>query len=248
MKLAICLYGQPRNLKQGFENIKTFLEKNECKEDFYINTWSKKIFERKYKTSKWRKIEQDQLKINKNIINEIKEIYKPKKISYQKSIKFKQKNIKSSLIFKNTRKKNKENINNVLSQLYSKQKVMNLLNSLDDIEKYDFVVGTRFDFLQNINLNINELDKSKIYFSNILHPRKVLLTDFVITSPDIFFKYFNVYQNLENLINNCELKANIERLGEDFEFSAENIHTLNYLYHFKNFDNVVFTEDIPNFY
>jgi hypothetical protein len=255
MKVAFCLYGQPRMLDEGYKYIQAFMNNNKDVEfDFFYHTWYIKTTDDTplyYESAPWRNISINELIIKKDIINRINELYKPKVSCYDPPMHF-DSIINPSIIYENTKKFDniQYNISNSLSLCYSCQKVRNIL--LDWIKKtniqYDFVIASRFDFLNYIHIILNTLDSSKLY-TPLLAPNRYYIPGavFYITNIDIFSNLFNTYDNIDNIKNNTEIFDQMNDLKEIFVINGENIMTANFLYYYKNFDNVIQTSLIPNF-
>ena len=76
MKIAICLYGQPRDYKNGYKCINNFIKNNsENTYDFFFHCWIDDNI--KYEISPWRKIDEKTLFIeNQDIVkNHIHQLY-----------------------------------------------------------------------------------------------------------------------------------------------------------------------------
>jgi hypothetical protein len=247
--IALCLYGQPRDFRIGKKNLFTLFDGLQSfNVDVFINTWLPEGAY--YKVSPYRKVDIGTLTVENDIIENLKSFFKPKVLTSQNPIVFKKRKLKFSELYKLTDSKiMKKNINNILSQLYSKNIV--LKNLLDYHQKtkinYDYVIGSRFDFYNKFDTNIEIFDSSKINISSQSLPRKFIRTDIVICNINGLSSIYNAYENLENLINNKILLKEMEIIGENPRFNAEEITTMNYLYNCKNFDNVNYDEKIPNF-
>ena len=247
--IALCLYGQPRDYKIGKKNIfSLFDDLHNYNVDVFINTWSsKKAY---YKVSPYRNIDKSSLTVEENIIKNLKNFFMPEVITYQDPIVFKKRKYKISKLYKLTISKiMKKNVNNILSQIYSKNQVLNdFLNYQQKTKKiYDYVVGSRFDFYNNFDTNIENFDSSKINISSLSLPRKFIRTDIVITDTYGLSNVYNTYENLHQLINNKTLLKKMEFIGENPSFNAEELTTMNYLFNCKNLDNVNYDPKIPNF-
>ena len=257
MKVAFCLYGQPRRFEEGYKYINEFINNNtDIEFDFFYHTWyidpndDKPLY---YESAPWRNISSNELIIKKDIINRINELYKPKSNNYDPPMRF-DSFINPSIIYENTIKIGNiqctNNISNSLSLCYSCQKVRNIL--LDWIKKtniqYDFVITSRFDFLNEIKIDLHKLDSTKLYMP-LIEPNRSYIPGAVlyVTNIYIFSKLFNTYENVDNIKNNIEILNQMINLKELFAINGENIMTANFLYYYKNFDNVIQTNLIPNF-
>jgi hypothetical protein len=238
VKIAYCLYGQPRNYLEGSKNIKKLVDKYDV--DFYYHTWTLSNENETYVTSEYRNISVDDLKYDKDIINKINLLYKPKAYLHENSRFF---TIDSdNIAYSNTPDANRKDfrISNTLSRFYSNQQVRNLLYDTIKNEqiKYDFVITSRFDFLKEININLDDIDNEKIYVGNIHLPRYIFPDAILLLNVDIFFKLFNLYDNLPNLINNKEVSSLVESYNESLMIVPESLLFCNYLYYFKDLTKV----------
>jgi hypothetical protein len=252
VKIAVCLYGQPRHYSEGCKNIKKFVENQDV--DFYYHTWILNSNESYYTHSEYRNINQEELKGDKDIITKLNLLYNPKAYVFEESksnyfdIKAKDEVVNSLAYSRTNGHKEVFRISNTLSQLYSRQQVRNLLYHTIETEKieYDCVIMIRFDFLKPINVTIN-LNKQLIYVSNIHYPRKIFADAIFLLSVENFFKMFNIYDNLHNIINNKALDTLVSSYNEVMCISPENLIFANYLYYFNDLKNVNYVY-FPNFY
>lgn len=249
MKVAYCLYGQPRNLVEGYKIISKFVEKYNV--DFYYHTWSLPNENEKYTHSHYRNINDEELQYDKNIINNINSLYNPKSYIAEESRNFngdEYPDFINSVIYLNTEHKNKVNISNAFSQYYSKQKVRDLLyNEITNKNiKYDFVIISRFDMLNEINIDLNNLDEKKVYVSNISIPRYFFPDAILISNVENFLNIFNVYNNLNNIINNDNLNILVNKYHEKMCFVPESLLFSNYLYYYGDLKNIEYI-NIPQF-
>ena len=130
MKIAICISGQPRNYKKGYQELKKwFLDRYDC--DVYIHTWedTNHTF-----TSSHNYTKTNHYTFTKKDYSKILELYQPKDYIFQKPIPFDYNQIIGDLGF---------GINGILSSFYSIQQSFNLAK--DSGIQYDLVVRYRFD-------------------------------------------------------------------------------------------------------
>lgn len=247
--IAYCLYGQPRNLIEGSKNIKKFVENHNV--DYYYHTWTLPNENAHYSHSEYRNVPKEELKGDKDIITKINSIYNPKAYLFEESKYFDIE--KNNIAYLNTAHLvNKDiRISHTLSQLYSKQQVRNLLYNTIEKEniKYDYVITCRFDFLNEINVNIdlNNIDNEKIYVSNIHKPRAIFSDAILLLSVENYFKLFNIYDNLCNLVNNKTLYYTfISKYNEKLNLTPENLTFANYLYYFNDIKRLEYV-NFPNF-
>ncbi len=165
-------------------------------------------------------------------------MYKPCNYEFENSLNenfFNDLEIEKSLAYKNSDIRKKNNTYNILSQIYSRNKVRDLFNfyvEKNNVE-YDMVISTRFDgFLFPINYSLNDVDKTKIYTSSIHCPRFIIPDSFLIIPIEIYLKWFDLYKNCKNIINNTEINKKINEIGEKLEINMEEYLLANYLYYY----------------
>ena len=252
VKIAYCLYGQPRNFTEGCKIIKKFVENHDV--DFYYHTWTLPNESTHYSHSEYRNIPKEELKCDKDIIIKINSLYNPKAYLFEEAKRFdieKKNEYINSIAYLNTSEYNKGiRISHLLSQLYSKQQVRDLLYNTIEKEniEYDFVITSRFDFLKEINLNIdlNNINNEKIYVSNFLKPRDIFSDNILLLGVENYFKLLNTYDNLSNIINNKTLDTLMTKYNEKLVFVVENLSFANYLYYFNDTKNLEYV-NFPNF-
>lgn len=247
MKIAICLYGQPRDYKYGYKCINNIIKNNsENTYDFFFHCWIDDNI--KYECSPWRKIDEKILFIeNQNIVkNDINQLYKPIYYLYEPPL---DKNndkiliefeyIKKSKAYINSNNTTKHNIYNNFSQICSRNKVKNLFEYYirDTKTNYDIVISTRFDgFDIPKNLKISNIDKNKIYARSIHNPRYIIPDNFLIIPPEIYINWFDI--NIKNLINNDKIDLEMNHINEKLIFNMEEILLSNYLFCGYNLNNI----------
>jgi len=267
-RVAYCLYGQPRELLNGYNNIMSFLKKfKNIDVDFFYHTWydddcvNKDMY---YDIASWRiKSRGRKVKMMKNVIFAINKLYNPVCYDYEKPKQFDIDSLKESACYKNNTNSDNfskqlvKNMNNLMSQLYSRNRARdifynyiqsnNLLVGYKDVVIYDFVITSRFDFLRKIEIDLNDIDPSKIYVSVKHLPRKIFPDNFMIMNTQNYMNIFNLYNNLHNIINNKDIQNKLEKNGEMLIFTVESLILASFFYYFDDFNNVVYTQLIPNF-
>ena len=83
--------------------------------------------------------------------------------------------------------------------------------------------------------------------SNIHYPRKIFADAIFLLSVENFFKMFNIYDNLHNIINNKALDTLVSSYNEVMSISPEDLIFANYLYYFNDLKNVNYVY-FPRFY
>ena len=209
MKIAWCIYGQPRLFRKGYDNIKAFLDNNsnvEC--DFFIHSWfDESLIGQYYTSSQYRQISQSELYIGSDTDTAILQIYAPKSHIFEKPRDFDISHLHGSIMYESTNEHQKNNINNCMSNIYSKYKVNQLLQEYIATKNtyYDLIISTRFDYLNTLLVDLQTLNPNKL---NIIpsHSSKIILNDnYVIASNDIFNKYSHAFANIELFVNNATI-------------------------------------------
>jgi hypothetical protein len=251
VRVAYCFYGQPRRVEDGYTIVQSLMSHHpDVQFDFFYHTWyddSKSIQE--YEASPWRHLGAKDLSINSGVLDRINTLYLPTSSAYSAPIQFDLSGITESLLYTKTASYKLPNINNFLSQLYSIQQVRNTV--YDYVQKtntsYEFVVLSRFDFLNHISINFHTLDTNKMYVSNLIAGRK-LFCNYAIYNYSTFLNHANIYDNLKNLINNQDLCTLFKAItGTECHLNPEEIKLMNYLYYYTDYTNIEFTDLIPNF-
>ena len=247
MKVAVLLYGQPRDYKRGHTNIMEFIRKQEnCTFDFFYHSW--KLNENEvYKTSPWRSFDKNTLIYKEKNMDEIKELYNP--ISFEienQNLKFNPNIYKNTIAFNNTHGKIFDNINNNLFNLYSKYRSRTILyeylKKINNKEYYDFVICVRFDVSTIPEIILDEKNKEFVFVSNIHLPRKVFPDNFIISPIPIFLNWFNFFDNFKLLLNDLYVLDYFNDSNERFCINAEEIILASYIHHFKNNDKIRYFE------
>ena len=240
MKIAVCLYGQPRDYKYGHECIANFIkDNNEHSYEFFFHCWIDDNI--KYETSPWRRIDEKTLVIkNQDPVKcDINQLYKPVSHLYEKpldrhAVSDLIEHIKKSKAYLNSNRLKRANVYNTLSQIYSRNKVRDLFEEYVERTKttYDLVISTRFDgfgfYFQN-KIDISNV-KPEIYKLSVHKPRYIIPDNFLIIPPKIYINWFNLYKNIKYLINSEEIEQKMARIDENFEFNMEEMLLSSYLF------------------
>lgn len=150
MKIAILISGQPRNYREGFEEIKkAYLDKYDC--DVYIHTWEGGNFEA---TQFFADRPKQVYKYGETYLSELLELYKPKAYKFENPIIFDDKGIVDSMW--------RQPLQNSKSMWYSVKQSYDLVDG-----EYDCYIRTRFDLrYEDSTLDLNSLDLSKLHMWN----------------------------------------------------------------------------------
>lgn len=250
MKIAICLYGQPRNYKKGYDVLSNFIHLNSSYDfDFFLHTWTIQENET-YNVSPWRPIHKDEI-VNTNI-QEIIHLYNPKSHEIENQINtFDEQLYIHSIAYNNTHnQRQRNNINNTLSQLYSKNKVRKLFNNYmnQTNTKYEAVIICRFDFMNEIQLDLSTIDLNYVYTSFIGRSINIPNTSFCIMPVNIFIKWFNMFDNLLYTINNTELHEIVKKNNHIYTLNIEEIEVSHFIIYFGTTDIIKYISNIPDFH
>ena len=249
MKIAWCLYGLPKQLKNGYDNINNYIEKYSYDVDFFCHAWYNDSSNNAIQ-SPWAIKRDGNIKITNEHLYNIKKLYKPKNFLFEKQKSMKQEinDLKNSIIYNGS-----DNIYNVLSACFSTQKSIILLNEYMSKYncKYDLIISSRYDFIRLIDLNLNEISNNFIYSTDIhfKNNRSVLSPALLCGDYDIMNKLLN------NLFTNIFLYKNDEllckyiesNLNEKFKINNEEVILCNLIYNKINISCIKFTNFIPNF-
>jgi hypothetical protein len=242
MKIAYCLYGQPRQYKEGYKHISKFIQNHNV--DFFFHVWhseKKEYFE--YATWAIGDPSVD-CKIDPNAIENLISYYKPIEYIVEEPITFDIPDwVYQSKAYENSSNDllQSVNVNNLFSQIYSREKVKNLFQKYQS--NYDIVISSRFDFMKDINLNLNDIDYSKLYVSDLHRPRFIFPDNFFICNPTMYCKMSNMYSNLQHLVN-----IDFPVYNEPIALLIEPVLFFNFFYSGYTIDDVVYSHDIPDYY
>lgn len=253
MKIAICLFGQLRDYKYGYECIDKFMKLNsEHTYEFFFHAWIDDNLT--YECAKWRRIDPRSLYIgNQNDIKkEILDFYKPLAYLYEKPLDKTNEGvvadmdcIRSSLSYVNCSQPIKDNVFNVFSQVCTRSRVKDLFEDYitKTNTKYDLVISTRFDgygFPNNWTIP-TIVDKNKIYaFSFGTSGRHMMVDYFLMFPPETYVKICNLYANIVHIVNNKDLAVKLTNLNEGLAFNAEEYLLANYIYCGYSVDDIMY--------
>jgi hypothetical protein len=71
--------------------------------------------------------------------------------------------------------------------------------------------------------------------------RNILASEMIITSIDVFLKWFD-YNNMVCLLNDETVNKLMQEFNEHFVINGEELITANYLLHYKNLDKIKFVD------
>lgn len=214
MKIALCFFGQPIFLNNPYTYLyHKFWILDKYNTDIYIHTWIDGE-EKECKYSDWvlyqqklRNEKYETPKEYKGIENDIIKKYKPKKYIFEKSKNFKLTDYDWERLKEKEKKYyeewngdfylSKNNENNILSQLYSIDKVLNLLES-----DYEWVILSRFDNHIIDFPNLYNLNNNFLYIKDY-HPNN--FNDVLMFGGMKFVEPFKLYNKISELINDIDV-------------------------------------------
>lgn len=165
MKVALCFFGQPRYIDS--DKIPLLFKKaihSQAEVDVFTHFWFKEG-ETELPQSDWSYSKN--LSVLPETVERIKKLYSPVVMEYEPQIDFTPDQETRNLINKLPHQKfnTDKNIFNVRSQLYSINRVIELLQRYTVKNKltYDFVIITRFDIILRTFPVLKNLEKGKFY-------------------------------------------------------------------------------------
>ena len=238
MRVAYCLYGQPRDYRTGFKYVKEFLERNSYVTfDFYFHAW--KIPQNElYETSPWIHYSVDVLKQDENIETNLLKLYNPVDHVFEDKKVFDMEPFKNTLAFQNMITISvKQNIHNVISQMYSRMKVCNLFKQSNI--KYDYVITSRFDYCHPISIDLNKINLNKTYVSNMHVPRHILPDRFMMFPVDV---YKSVFSDIFDVFSDKEVDIKMKQHHEVLAINPEEVILAMFLKVCGSTQSVIFTK------
>jgi hypothetical protein len=138
----------------------------------------------------------------------------------------------------------KKNINNTMSNIYSKYRVSSIMKDyvINNKIDYDLCISIRFDFLNKIQIILkNDIEFNKINCYNYNNPSRLYIADhFIITSYKLYIEYSSAYINLNNIIFNKDIKQYLLDVGCGFNIIPEAIVTGNMYLYYKNLYDIIY--------
>lgn len=190
MKIALCISGQPRNVKQGYEFIKrNIIEYNNP--DIFIHTWITSAEMGKDFVNPTNNIKVADA-IDTSISNTILELYSPTITDFEEQIKFDEKDYNDRAFMGVVPSW-------VLSMWYSVRSANRLQQQY--VEQtgiaYDVIIRTRFDWAVNESMKMD-----KLITDSIICPRDCFSPDgfndqFAAGPPNLMNVYSNLYDHIE---------------------------------------------------
>lgn len=198
MKIAVCISGQYRAYKQGYEYLKrNLLDKYDC--DIFIHSW--------YNS-------------NVYLADDVRELYKPVLWRFDMPI---SKEEGYDEIFTNVPGAGWYPPTATISMFYSMFHALRLKCEYElKRSHYDWVVRTRFDYAVNGVIPFEQLDPTKVYIPNCrMVPTRDFGNDqFAFGSSRVMNEYMSTYLHMRNfydegvqMIGEDMMSANLKRAG-----------------------------------
>lgn len=238
MKIAYCLYGQPRDYKTGFKYVNEFIQKNPSVIfDFYFHTWKIPSNEL-YEVSPWVHYSKDALTQDTNIEEQLLNLYKPVRHLFEDKIVFDTEPFKKTLAFRNmTQHRQITNIHNVLSQMHSRMKICSLF--VEENKQYDYVITSRFDYCNPIDIDLSKINTQKVYVSNMHVPRHITPDRFMMFPVDT---YKSVFTNMYDVLDDTHVDSLMKKHGEVLAINPEELILAKFLKVCGTTQSVIFTK------
>jgi hypothetical protein len=256
MKIALCLSGQPRFIKE----VSPYILKNVCEGydvDTFFHFWfDEDLINKPYKyggNGGW--IDQ---RIDPNAINDAINIYNPKNYKVEPSKKFYDNFIKTDYCFrdngeliswtKHWKESNEPDyrnrmVNNTLSNFYSMNQVL-LLKKEEEYKnnkKYDYVIRMRSDCVIHTKLIYESYDNNKVHYTGILNQPDKMVADWInfgnSINMDVFMGIFSMF---DKILNKCKKNKNGAWSNEMLHKTALDIFEI------ETQSNLIFVE-VPRF-
>ena len=254
LRIALCLIGQPRRFQEGHTTFMNWLKApyhQNVSFDTFFHAWKIPDQGATYSISPYREVTDADRHIDPSTLEKLIELYSPVAYAEDTPITFDPAIYENSLLYERTNDFGRKNVNNTLSQQYSRQKVRDLFleYSRKHSVKYDFVICSRFDFLNPITLDFNVLDPSFVHLTNCRYPRRHLPDPLYICNPQTFSKLNNVFRNFATISNSEELANHfVKTCNELYIFHPEEILHMNYIWYFNDNSAFRYHDEIPNFH
>ena len=215
MKVAVCIKGQPRNYKVGFDSINREIISKYDTDVFGHAWWDPQEVGKSYFHAPWALPSTIQPDLDKIL----PELYHFKKFTIEPTIIFPQNRIYE--VSEGTKPNREKFIQILLSSYYSLKCVLTLMEEYEKENNidYDWLFLTRYDIGIFSLPKLDTLDRDKIYTSNMHRGRKYIFSDCAI----IFGKHKFVLKNMfEDFDKNYDRVMNLsihdmEETGYDNE-------------------------------
>jgi hypothetical protein len=207
MKVALCLSGQPRFYKRGYEFINKFIL-NVYQPDIFMHVWfDKSKVGQPYLGSCWNNGRSDI--VEDMTIENLQQLYNPIRV-FHESEKFNNENLPR--IYDSNKARQESFI--TFSMFYSVL-MANKLKIDYEIKnnfKYDCVLRMRFDWALDQLINLNNFDLNKLYCPNDCGTQKSINDQFAFSKSENMDIYSNTYNFIDDYWVNDRIKLIQESL------------------------------------
>jgi hypothetical protein len=212
MKIALCLFGQPRYItdESAYNTHSKYIMK-QGNTDVFTHFWFD-INENVYPQSSWSYSKN--LTVDSNTIDIISERYTPTKMEFEKQKDFvvssHTQTIAKSLPNQvwNDNENGIRNLFNIMSQLYSIKRTLELCEEkiYETGDDYDFVILTRFDVIIHAFPDLAYLDKNKYYIGGPRNNGEYFpgWNDWVQIFGSKYIKSGKCYDNFNDVLSRCD--------------------------------------------
>ncbi len=223
MRIAIVLFGQPRNYKEGYRQIQTLCNLHPtCTFEFYYHCWTLP-HGTSFKMSPHVKVDPSHLLYHEDTPRQLEALYHPILCEYtdQNMI------VHSATLIHNQK--------NIFDQMYSRTKARDILVQAG--RRYDRVIMTRFDINTPIQIDLLSSDES-VYIQSLHLPRSIFSDHTLMATQDVFCRWFDLYPLILDLQQDPDVKQRVESYHEKVIINAEELLFASYLFHFKTLDKI----------
>lgn len=239
MKIALVLYGQPREVERGYATISAYLKGVDV--DVVYHCWTLPPSET-FAHSPWRSLDPKTLQYTDAIPDRLRQLYRPVAYAYEVQTEDALAGLAytETLAYANTQGQKRPNTRNTLFQMYSRTKARNLFAAhvAATGARYDAVLTTRFDIGSMPSTPLEQLDLSKTYVSSLHLPRRILPDNCIIAPQQVYLDWFTVYDELPLRLNDASLAREVQSLGERFEINPEEVLFMQYIARFGTLRNI----------
>ena len=247
MRIAILLYGQPRDYMRGYSHIMNFIRlQTNIEVDFFYHAW---ILEKgnTYDIGAFADKDKQVLRHSDNIKDILYELYSPKCFEYELQ-KLDWTIDTDTIGYVNlhpTSDKLRITRTNI-SQAYTRNKVRNIFNAYLQSTGiiYDTAVITRFDLAQPVDYILNGRDLSKVYVGKMHLPRKIFPDHFIIAPAAVIIKWFTLFDDYLCITNSKLSYDKMKSYNEVLSNISEAIIFAKYLLEFNNVNDVCYAFDV----
>lgn len=223
-RVAICLSGQPRKFREGHRLLKQFIDANpQYQFDIFVHCWFSAADVGQTYAHSYTPFTPDELRIQPDTDQAILDLYAPVAAEFEPVRTFDTSVLENTLMDLHSREEQRNNRNNMLSNLFSKWKANELRKKQRPHVSYDLVIGTRFDYLNPFVVDLDNVDRTKF---NAVHQggRTIHINDnYVIAPPSLYDVYTSAFHNIQHCVNNPQLQQLCLLHDHYFDLSPETL-------------------------